>query len=1759
MNHLHLHARAPSPMARHAARGHGLRLTPLMLSMVCLGMTPALAQQLPTGFSAVAGNVALGANAPAGTMNINQASERAIAQWQSFSIGAGGTVNVAQPSRSAVLLNRVTGNDASTIAGSLNANGHVYLVNPNGVLFSKGSSVSVGGLVASTLDISNQSFMAGGNQLVFERSDANTATVVNQGSINVGAGAGGSVALMGASVVNEGSINVARGSAGLVSARKVTVDFDGDGLMRFTIPADSKATAALVENAGSVVADGGRIALLAASTAKAQVVNQSGVLRARSLESHNGEIVLGAGSGTGADNLNGMRVAGMVDASGGETGNGGTVQATAGSLLVNGASIDASGRSGGQVLTSAHRLVVDAGSNIGAGGSGLAGTSDGRWTIASDQDITVSANPAYTQNAATPTAPVDGGSTVNAAALGRTLDRSTSITLASNGTRTAFDDVNGYSAGNGVVFDAGAQVTKTAGRDVDLTVNSARSIVMDTGSALRSRSGAINVDFNADAKGAALAQTLPITLNGSGPRAASILMQQASIESNGGSIRFYGQSDAANGRAVGGVAPNGDGFFANGIQLNNSLVSTCAQGVAACTGGGAISLRGQGATGSLESTTVQGGVGMALYGTTLRSGSGDITADGRGGLGASGVRSVEFGQAGQRSAIESASGDVRISGSTRGWSAGDPVVVFTSDDGSGGSNSFGGGSGVTLLNTTITTGGGVVLDGTGADLSALASNTAFQSGLFSAASGNSASSGASTGVLINGSDITAGAGRQISITGKAGSNGFQVSLTPTEEIELTTNTEAAAGVQVAGVFGQGAIAAEGGRIRIQGRDGSDVSLSYFDDSEGGPMTLLSTASGTGRGGSIDIAGRNVLVASNFEEPTANFLDVGGATGGGSISVRATGSIGINENAGLNADATGASGNGGSIRVVADGDLRSYNGYSARGGAQGGNGGFVETSGRNVDLTGVRVDAAAPAGAAGTWLIDPFDVAINAGAAAGTLPTLPFVALANSVIQDGDINAALNSGTSVAIGTGAIDPSSFLGTITINTGVNINLNTGSKAVSFQLDASRNINAFSGVQIQASSAPLDVVFNAGQSGQSGAINFNGDIITNGGSVTMTAPGNSGSCAICMSGSLIDTRVGRVDGNPGGNVTLTVPAPGTNPGAGAFSTAAIDLASTDISTSTGNVSITGFAQSGTGVRLDGTLFIGEGRLGVIQTTGGNIGITGVGAFSSNSANAPGHGVVIDDARLATTGGNIAVRGLRQAGGTPGTGVTLQNGAELVTTNAGDIEVTGESLGAGAGLLTTAGSTNGQGITFPDATINGRNVVLRANNDGSTDAIVLGGTSTAREVMDLRPGGVDAATGAGVDRTAVPITLLGTAGTGFDISADEGTRLDATIAVLGSNTHAADIRVQGAVGASIPLTLQNGGGGNIVLEAPVSAPTLGLVSGGNITQAAGASVTAGTLLAQSSRGSVILADPGNNVSASTLGGSAAGRFEFVNSGPLRVGPVSVTGFDAAGNLPQLQAATSMLADSLLIRTLSGALILDTSIGTRSGADLVAATTFQNAGGGSLGGAPWRVWADTWVGETRGGIAGSGPLPNYYHCAYLGLCTVSITPGDNHFVYAQQPSLTVSIGNFARNVGQPNPAFGYTLAGLILGDTGAGVTGTMGTTANLQSPSGTYPVFGTFASAEGYAVTVVPGTLVVGSVLPKPAQFVEVLREEPTTYVYDRNMGQAPICLATGPLQGDRAQQGNDVLAREWSRVRTRPNLTSCVDTERNNGCADF
>ena len=99
----------------------------------------------------------------ANTTTVNQSTQNLAINWSSFDIASTETVNFIQPNASSIALNRVLGQNPTSILGSLNANGQVFVLNPNGVLFGTTAQVNVGGLVASTLSLSDTDFMAGNN------------------------------------------------------------------------------------------------------------------------------------------------------------------------------------------------------------------------------------------------------------------------------------------------------------------------------------------------------------------------------------------------------------------------------------------------------------------------------------------------------------------------------------------------------------------------------------------------------------------------------------------------------------------------------------------------------------------------------------------------------------------------------------------------------------------------------------------------------------------------------------------------------------------------------------------------------------------------------------------------------------------------------------------------------------------------------------------------------------------------------------------------------------------------------------------------------------------------------------------------------------------------------------------------------------------------------------------------------------------------------------------------------------------------------------------------------------------------------------------------------------------------------------------------------------------------------------------------------------------------------------------------------------
>jgi filamentous hemagglutinin family protein len=277
-------------------------------------LLPGFAFANPAGGQVVAGQATITAPAPNGTV-VNQSSSSAIVNWQSFNVGSNEYVHFVQPSSSAVVLNRVVGGSASSIFGSISANGRVFLVNPQGVVFAPGARIDVGALVASTMDIRDEDFLAG--RYVFSGAGAPGAAIVNDGSIH--SADGGFVVLAGDRVENSGIIQAKLGQVVLASGSALTLDVDPSGLVSYAIDGDALSQHAGVDNSGQILADGGRV-VMAARTGQDLIdtaVNNSGLVRARGITTHGGTIELTASGGDITDS-------GTLD-TGSDAGSGGSI------------------------------------------------------------------------------------------------------------------------------------------------------------------------------------------------------------------------------------------------------------------------------------------------------------------------------------------------------------------------------------------------------------------------------------------------------------------------------------------------------------------------------------------------------------------------------------------------------------------------------------------------------------------------------------------------------------------------------------------------------------------------------------------------------------------------------------------------------------------------------------------------------------------------------------------------------------------------------------------------------------------------------------------------------------------------------------------------------------------------------------------------------------------------------------------------------------------------------------------------------------------------------------------------------------------------------------------------------------------------------------------------------------------------------------------------------------------------------------------
>ncbi len=334
----------------------------------------------PTGEQVAAGSASF--DRSGSTLQITT-SDRAIINWQDFSIGSGELTRFIQPSSSSAVLNRVISGNPSSILGTLESNGQVFLINPNGILVGGGAVINCGSFIASTLDVSNEEFLAGGS---LKFSGPSQASIQNLGVIHA---TDGDVFLIAHHLDNVGTITADNGVVGLAAGNEVYLAPDGTD--RLTVQLGD-ATASSGSGTGIInsgVIRAAQAELKATGNLYAMAVNNSGMVRASGAIHKNGRVILSAVGGN-------VSSSGIIEAKN-HDGSGGAINVTGRSVAIAGR-VDASGstqggtiRIGGEYqggknlpvdeLSNAQNLTVARGAIITADGGVFSGVGDGGTVI----------------------------------------------------------------------------------------------------------------------------------------------------------------------------------------------------------------------------------------------------------------------------------------------------------------------------------------------------------------------------------------------------------------------------------------------------------------------------------------------------------------------------------------------------------------------------------------------------------------------------------------------------------------------------------------------------------------------------------------------------------------------------------------------------------------------------------------------------------------------------------------------------------------------------------------------------------------------------------------------------------------------------------------------------------------------------------------------------------------------------------------------------------------------------------------------------------------------------------------------------------------------------------------------------------------------------------------------------------------------------------------------------------------------------------
>jgi filamentous hemagglutinin family protein len=653
--------------------------------------------------------------------------------------------------------------------------------------------------------------------------------------------------------------------------------------------------------------------------------------------------------------------------------------------------------------------------------------------------------------------------------------------------------------------------------------------------------------------------------------------------------------------------------------------------------------------------------------------------------------------------------------------------------------------------------------------------------------------------------------------------------------------------------------ANGGQIHLEG----DIAINT------GSISAQSATNGIG--GQVVMLGTTVQNSANAQ------INADGDLGGGTILVggdyQGKNSLIRNalynfstDNVRMTANALQA-GNGGKVILWADQKTVFQGQIEAKGAALGGNGGFVETSGKDVLQALGAVDARAVQGQNGQWLLDPNNITIRNTApgqstsTSGTSPLLIQSTDNDAIVLSGTIQNALNNGTNVTVQTASAGVNSQAGDITVSSGTIISKTSGGDAT-LTLKANNSIFMDTASITGSGSNKLNIILNSDtdqgtDSGAGGAIRLNNVFLTsNGGNITLG----------------------------GGANALTTNATGTS-----ANSEGVKISSSTLNAGAGNISIRGkgfSANNGNGQR--GVMIE---TASVVENTTGNILINGTGGSGGNS----NYGVMVDgnsgSTKITTASGNISVTGQGGDGTSDNRGVNIVNGGEISATTTGNVTV--NATGGN-------GSNNNYGIFM----------------DGITGLANNATISVANGILDVdAQGGLSNSSGSNIGLYMTNGALINSSGTGhatINATGGGGTNGNSGLLLDGYNTlttisgHNGDLIVNGTGGNGTTdnndgILLQNGGQildtgtGHVTITGVAKGQTsdnIGIVvdNNNNVTRISRISGTSGDVSITGQGGGV---SSNNNHGISVRNGAQIGSTGSAN--------VTITGVQGALNSKSL------------------------------------------------------------------------------------------------------------------------------------------------------------------------------------------------------------------------------------------------------------------